>query len=103
MPRCGLKGSEERSSTPALTLTTLAGEEIQLAIDPQEYDRLHDFENAVLEQLPYLGNSSTFGCELQFVLKDTYEVLADPIRGTLRAKHCFYVIARPGAITARKR
>ena len=66
MPRCGLQGSEERSSALALTLTTLAGEEIQLAIDPQEYDRLHDFENAVLEQLPYLGNSSTFGCELQF-------------------------------------
>ena len=75
MPRCGLKGSEERSTAPALALTTLAGEEIQLAIDPQEYDRLHDFENAVLEQFPHLGNSS-------------------PIRGTLRTKHCFYVIAR---------
>ena len=37
----------------------------------QEYDRLHEFEDAVLNQLPCLGDSSTFGCELQFVHKDT--------------------------------
>ena len=62
-----------------LTLTTFAGEEIQIAIDLQEYDRLNEFENAVLDQLPYLGESSTFGCELQFVHKDTHKVLVDPI------------------------
>ena len=50
MPRYGLQGSEARSA-PTLTLTTLAGEEIQLAIDPHEHDKLLDFENAVLEQL----------------------------------------------------
>ena len=50
MPRYGLQGSEARSA-PTLTLTTLAGEEIQLAIDPHERDKLLDFENAVLEQL----------------------------------------------------
>ena len=55
-------------------LTTFAGEEIQLAIDLQEYDRFHELENAVLQQLPYLG-----GCELQFVNKDTCQVLVDPI------------------------
>ena len=77
-----------------LMLTTFAGEEIQLAIDLQEYDRLNEFENAVLNQLPYLGDSSTFGCELQFVHKDTHKVLADPIWNTLRDNHCFNVIAR---------
>ena len=77
-----------------LTLTILAGEDIHIAIDPHEHDRLHGFENAVLEQLPYLGSNSTFGCELQFVHKDTHEVLADPIRGTLRVNQCFYVLAR---------
>ena len=50
-----------------LILTTLAGEETQLTIELQEYDRLYQFENAVLEQLPNIGESSTFGCELDFV------------------------------------
>ena len=67
-----------------LMLTTFAGEEIQLTIELQEFDRLNEFENAVLEQLPYLGESSTFGCELQFVHKDTHKVLVDPIWNTLR-------------------
>ena len=74
---CSSQGSEERSLVLPLTLTTFAGEEIQLAIDLQEYDRLHEFENAVLKQLPCLGDSSTFGCKLQFVHKDTRKVLAD--------------------------
>ena len=76
------------------------GREIQLAIDPREHDKLLDFENAVLEQLPHVGNSSTFGCELQFVQKDTHEVLADPIRSKLRANQCFYVIARQCLVEA---
>ena len=75
-------------------LTTFAGEEIRLAIDLREYDRLNEFENAVLNQLSYLGDSSTFGCELQFVHKDTRKVLADPIWDTLCDNHCFNVIAR---------
>ena len=94
MSLCSSQGSEERSLVLPLILTTFAGEEIQLAIDLQEYDRLHEFENAVLEQLRYLGDSSTFGCELQFVHKDTRKVLADPIWSTLRDNHCFYVVAR---------
>ena len=77
-----------------LKLTTFAGEEIQLAIDLQEYDRLNEFEDAVLNQLPCLGDSSTFGCELQFVHKDTHEVLVDPIWNTLRDNNCFNVIVR---------
>ena len=35
-----------------LILTTLAGEETQLTIELQEFDRLQKFESAVLEQLP---------------------------------------------------
>ena len=31
-----------------------------ITIDLQEYDRLTEFENAVLNQLPYLEDSSTF-------------------------------------------
>ena len=92
IPCSRLQGSMERSSALPFTLTTLAGEDIHIAIDPHEHDRLHGFENAVLEQLPYLGSNSTFGCELQFVHKDTHEVLADP--GTLRVNQCFYVLAR---------
>ena len=40
-----------------LILTTLAGEEAQLAIEIQEHDRLQEFENAVMEQLPMMGES----------------------------------------------
>ena len=85
---------KERSSALPLTLTTLAGEDHHIVVDPSEHVRLHGFENAVLEQLPYLGSNSTFGCELQFVQKDTHEVLADPIQSTLRAGQGFYALAR---------
>ena len=84
MSLCSSQGGEERSLVLHLSLTTFAGEEIQLTIELQEFDRLNEFENAVLEQLPYLGESSTFGCELQFVHKDTHKVLVDPIWNTLR-------------------
>ena len=85
---------KERSPALPLTLTTLAGEDHHIVVDPSEHVRLHGFENAVLEQLSYLGSNSTFGCELQFVQKDTHEVLADPIQSTLRAGQGFYVLAR---------
>ena len=94
MSLCSSQGSEERSLVLHLILTTFAGEEIQLTIELQEFDRLYEFENAVLEQLPYLGESCTFGCELQFVHKDTHEVLVDPIWNTLRDNNCFNAIVR---------
>ena len=78
-----------------LILTTVAGEETQLTIDLQEYDRLYQFENAVLEQLPNIGESSAFGCELDFVRRNTRQKLVDPIWNTLRDSNCFTVIARP--------
>ena len=94
MPSLGLQDSKEKSPALPLTLTTLAGEDIAIVLDPREHDNLHNFENAVLEQLPHLGSNSTFGCELQFVQKDTHEVLTDSIRDTLRANQRLYVIAR---------
>ena len=64
-----------------LLLTTLAGEEIQVVIDLQEFDRLDEFETAVLEQLPTIGGHCAFGSELVFVHKDTGEILANPHLG----------------------
>ena len=61
--------SEERSLVLRLVLTTFAGEELQLSIDLQEFDRLNEFETAVLENI---GECSTFGRELDFVHKDTH-------------------------------
>ena len=72
-----------------LVLNTLAGEELQMAIDLQEFDRLDEFETAVLENLPSVGGHSTFGCELVFVNKETRAILADPIWDTLRDNNCF--------------
>ena len=68
MSLCSSRGSEERSVVMHLILITLAGEEMQLTVtvELQEFDRLNEFENAVLQQLPYIGESSTFGCELGF-------------------------------------
>ena len=74
-----------------LILTTLAGEETQLTIELQEYDRFYQFENAVLAQLP----CSTFGCGLEFVCRDTHRKLMDPIWNTLRNNNCFTVISSP--------
>ena len=66
--------SNERQLVLQLLLTTLSGEEIQIVIDLQEFDRLDEFETAVLEQLPTIGGRSTFGSELAFVHKDTGEI-----------------------------
>ena len=77
-----------------LTLTTLAGEEVQVVIDLQEFDRLDEFETAVLEQLPTIRGHSTFGSELAFVNKDTGAILANPIWDTLRDCNCFNLVVR---------
>ena len=87
--------SDERSMVLHLILTTLAGEETQLTIELQEFDRLQEFESAVLEQLLQIGESSTFGCELDFVCRDSQQKLADPIWHTLRDSNCFTVISSP--------
>ena len=87
--------SDERSLILHLILVTLAGEEIQLTLELQEYDRLHEFEEAVIAQLPKLGGSSTFGCFLRFVCSGTQVALADPIWHTLRDHNCFTVISCP--------
>ena len=77
-----------------LMLTTLSGEEIQVVIDLQEFDRLDEFETAVLEQLPIIGGHSTSGSELAFVHKDTGEILANPIWDTLRDCNRFNLVVR---------
>ena len=65
-----------------LILTTLSGEEAQLTIELQEFDRLQEFER---EQLPETGNSSTFGCELDFLCCNSQQKLVDPIGHTTLA------------------
>ena len=83
-----------------LILTTLAGEEAQLTIELQEFDRLQEFESAVLEQLPEIGESSTFGCELDFVCCNSQQKLVDPIWHTLRDCNCFTVVVSPCLVEA---
>ena len=86
--------------TQSCTFLTLAGEQLSIEIDLNAHISIRSFENAVLAELPYLGSSSTLGCELQFVQLDTCQVLADPIQSKLRANHCYYVIARPCLVEA---
>ena len=81
-------------------LVTLAGEEIQLPIELQEFDRLGEFENAVLESLPLTGKHSTFGCELEFVSMNTQTILADPVWDTLQECNCFSLVVRQCCIQA---
>ena len=86
--------SNERQLVLQLLLTTLSGEEHQVIIDLQEFDRLDEFETAVLEQLPTIGGSSTFGCELTFVQRDTGQLLMNPIWDTLRDCNYFHLVVR---------
>ena len=51
----------EQSTTFQLMLVTLAGEEIQLSIELQKFDRLCEFENAVLECLETIGRLALSG------------------------------------------
>ena len=76
--------SNERQLVVHLQLTSLSGEEYPVIVDLQEFDRLDEFETAVLEQLPTIGGSSAFGCELIFVRRDTGQLLQSPIWDTLR-------------------
>ena len=69
-PQDSTPASEERSIVLHLILVTFAGDEIQLSTELHEFDRLKEFENAVLENLPRIGTRSTVGCELDFVSKD---------------------------------
>ena len=80
----------------------MAGEEIQLPIELQEFDRLSlsEFENVVLESLPLIGKHSTFGCELEFVSMNTRTILADPIWDTLQECNCFSLVVRQCFIQA---
>ena len=79
--QCSTPASEERAIVFHLILVTLAGDEIQLAIDLREFDRLGEFENVVIDNL--IGEHSTFGCELEFVSGHTQKIFADPIWDTL--------------------
>ena len=86
--------SNERQLVLQLLLTTLSGEELQVIIDLQGFDRLDEFETAVLEQLPTIGGHSAFGSELAFVHKDTGEILTNPIWDTLRDCTRFHLVVR---------
>ena len=86
--------SNERQLVLHVLLTTLSGEEHQVIVDLQEFDRLDEFETAVLEQLPTIGGSSTFGCELTFVQRDTGQLLRNPIWDTLRDCNHFHIVVR---------
>ena len=44
--------------------------------------------------VPYIGERSTFGCELDFVHEDTRKILADPIWDTLHENNRFNLIVR---------
>ena len=51
--------SHERQLVAYLQLTSLSGEDFQITVDLQEFDRFNEFETAVLEQLPTIGGTST--------------------------------------------
>ena len=89
----------EQSATYQLTLVTLAGEEIQLLIELQEFDRFCEFENAVLKCLSTTSMISTFGCELEFVSLSTQTILGDPIWNTLQECNRFSLVVRQCFVT----
>ena len=102
-------GDSSQASTPArakqsatyqLTLVTLAGEEIQLPIELQEFCRLCEFENAVLECLSTTSMISAFGRELELVGLSTQTILGDPIWNTLQECNRFSLVVRQCFVTA---
>ena len=86
--------SNERQLVVYLQLTSLSGEEYQVIVDLQEFDRFDEFETAVLEQLLTIGGTSTFGCELTFVRQDTGQLLCSPVWDTLRDCNHFQIVVR---------
>ena len=101
--------SNERQLVVHLQLTSLSGEEYQVIVDLQEFDRLDKFETAVLEQLPTIKRNSTFGCELTFVRRDTgsscevrygtpSETVRDCNRFQIVVRQCSYCAEHKGQI-----
>ena len=86
--------SHERQLVAYLQLTSLSGEDFQITVDLQEFDRFNEFETAVLEQLPTIGGTSTFGCELTFVRQDTGQLLCSPVWDTIRDCNQFQIVVR---------
>ena len=78
----------------------LGWREIQLPIELQEFDRLCEFENAVLECLPTSSKINAFGCELEFVSLSTQVILDDPIWSTLQECNRFSLVVRQCFVTA---
>ena len=56
--------SEERAMIFHLILTTLAGEEIQLALELNELSRLDEFEDEAIQQLQSLGGAAPLAAHL---------------------------------------
>ena len=83
--------SHERQLVVHLQSTSLSGED-QVIVDLQEFDRFCEFETAGLEQLPTIGGTSTFGCELTFVRQDTGQLLCSPVWDTLRDCNHFQIV-----------
>ena len=83
--------SHERQLVVHLQSTSLSGED-QVIVDLQEFDRFCEFETAGLEQLPTIGGTSTFGCELTFVGQDTGQLLCSPVWDTLRDCNHFQIV-----------
>ena len=50
-----LVSNERQLVVHLLLIATLAGDEHQVVVDLQEFDRLDKFKTAVLEQLPIIG------------------------------------------------
>ena len=76
--------SNERQLVVYLQLTSLSGEEYQVIVDLQEFDRFDEFETAVLEQLATIGGTSTFGCESLSLVQDRCSPARSHIRSDIR-------------------
>ena len=94
--------SNERQLVVYLHLTSLSGEEYQVIVDLQEFDRFDEFETAVLEQLPTIGGTSTFGCESLSLVQDRCSPARSHIRvtsDTCKLKQAYTpLVKRPGSI-----
>ena len=82
------------SSTCPLLLTTMAGNEIQIVVPFSIHRNWEMLEDYLVERLPAVSQSNTFGCEVTLLDADTQHVLCDPIQEELWNNTRFHLIVR---------
>lgn len=93
--QCHSSGTgEAENDVYCLTLTTIAGNDIEVAAPVSIHHCWEMLKDFLVEQLPEASQLETFGCEITLLRPQTHEALSDPIQDTLRTDTRFHLVVQ---------